>query len=684
MFHPPRFPRQLTAVGLGLLCLARATPGIAAEPPPLQIEDLYRTDSVVDPITLPDGKSAVYCRQQADARTRTMKQSLWRVDDQGPPRPLEPGEADGFGPQLSPDGKWILFLSTRPFADGTPAFVPVPPYSDAAADIWLLPVAGGKAIPLGGKAKPYGRVITDKFYARVAFSPNGKRLVFVADEGRDLRTEEERRNNVIVVREDQGEGYEGYGPTQVWVAELLDSPGDVAAARITKVTKDDFWYGDPQWSRDASFLIVHANRTLEQESVRFSINRNYDLWKISLSDHRLEQLTSGPGPEFSPRISPDGRRVAYLSSPRQGPHADVFNLTLMDLTAAGAKARVVFDHHGVAAGIPPHLPPASPLPDQPWRDNHRIAFSAYRGFKTEAQCVAVDRGPEATTDTPAFAPRSPLLPAGNSARGPRLVARDEMVQWKSFDGLGIEGVVTLPPPSIAKPPFKLLVQPHGGPHSRASGGSGFETQIFAMNGFAVFQPNFRGSAGYGRAFLDADRNDLGGGDMRDILTGIEHLVQLGIADRERQFVYGVSYGGFMTAWLVGQTNQFRAAVAQNPVTDMNVMWHLSDLQSWTEWDLGGLPWEVPERMRQQSPLTHAPKVRTPTLLLNSLNDRRCPIAMGRMYYRALRKVGVETAMVIYPDEGHGIRQLPHREDVLRRVLAWFDRHDRRPPGSPGR
>jgi dipeptidyl aminopeptidase/acylaminoacyl peptidase len=105
------------------------------------------------------------------------------------------------------------------------------------------------------------------------------------------------------------------------------------------------------------------------------------------------------------------------------------------------------------------------------------------------------------------------------------------------------------------------------------------------------------------------------------------------------------------------------------------MWHLSDLQSWTEWDMGGLPWEVVERMREHSPLTHAAKVRTPTLILHSLNDRRCPVAMGKMFYRALKKVGVETEMVIYPDEGHGIRQLPHREDVLRRTLDWFEKHD---------
>jgi dipeptidyl aminopeptidase/acylaminoacyl peptidase len=107
------------------------------------------------------------------------------------------------------------------------------------------------------------------------------------------------------------------------------------------------------------------------------------------------------------------------------------------------------------------------------------------------------------------------------------------------------------------------------------------------------------------------------------------------------------------------------------------MWHLSDLQSWTEHDMSGLPWEQPERMRERSPLTHAHKVRTPTLLLHATGDRRCPVAMSKMFYRALQKSAVESQLVLYPDEGHGIKQLPHREDVLTRVLAWFEKHDQR-------
>ena len=155
--------------------------------------------------------------------------------------------------------------------------------------------------------------------------------------------------------------------------------------------------------------------------------------------------------------------------------------------------------------------------------------------------------------------------------------------------------------------------------------------------------------------------------------GAKLAVVNGDPSKDRLFVYGVSYGGFMTSWLVGHTDRFRAAVAQNAVTDLNMMWHLSDLQSWTEWEFGGRPWEVPEKMRKHSPLTYADRVKTPTLVLHAAADRRCPLPMGRAFYEALKANGAATEMIVYPDEGHGIRQPRHREDVLRRVLAWFAR-----------
>jgi acylaminoacyl-peptidase len=673
-----------------LIWLLTSTFSLAAEPSLISIDDLYRTDTPQGLVISPGGDSAVYSRRWAERSSRTIRFSLWRVDgDAANRRALEEGEPDARSPLFSPDGKWIVFLSTRPLPDGRPAFEPVPPYSDPATNLWLMPAAGGQAIPLVGRDKPYGRVFSDPFYGHISFSPDGKRLVFVADDGVDPRTVEESSNNVQIVREDQGEGYEGYRPAQIWIADLLDQPTNVAAARVTRITNDDVWYGDPQWLPDGKALIVHANRTNDRESVRYSINHNFDLWRIELSGSgasQMRQLTFDVGPDVSPRLSPDGKRLLHLNVPRQSSHADVFNVMVLDLTNGGISSRVLFDHHGVKADQPPHLPPSFPLPRDCWLSKDVIQFTAPHRTGVKTQVIDLSQGTAALAESnlethspeqaQLAAARRKLTPPGDPYLKDRVVAKGELVSWKSFDSLPIEGIFTRPTTPDARPPFKMVLYPHGGPHSRSSLGFDFTVQVFAANGYAVFQPNYRGSAGYGQRFIDADRFDFGGGDMQDILTGIDHLIAKGLVDRNRQFVYGISYGGYTTCSLIGQTNQFRAAVPQNAVTDLNTMWGLTDIQSWTEWEFGGLPWEVPQAMRDHSPLTFAARVRTPTLILHAANDRRCPLPMGRMFYRALLSANVETQMVIYPDEGHPIKQLPHQEDVLRRVLDWFAKHDR--------
>ncbi len=663
---------------------------------PLAVEDLYLFDGPQALVLSPQEDFALYVRQWVDRGQKAERFSLWRVDANGDKRPLEAGEPDVRSPVFSPDGKWIAIRSTRKRTDDGPLIPPAPPESDAPTDVWLLPANGGKAIPLGGADKRYGRVFNDAFYGRVAFSPDGSKLAFVADDGRDPRSAEEIAAGVEVVRTDQGEGYTGYRPAQIWIAHLSGDSKPYAAERIERLTDDDVWYGDPQWSPDGRWLAVHANRTDDREAVRYSINKNYDLWAINVDDRTLIQLTNGPGPEVSPRFSPDGRRLACLSSPRKGPHADVFNLAIVEFSpqeravSSPKPARAVFDHHAREEQPTDDPAPVFPLLDDCWNAADEIVYSTFA--RLEGATMKVDLktgqrsklGPSAkSVDSAASgafqrraSKRRELTPPTNAFLKERLLAESRPVRWTNKDGLELEGVLTVPAEEIAKPPYKLVLLPHGGPHSRSALGFNFNAQVFAAQGYAAFEPNFRGSAGYGRKFLDADRKDFGGGDMRDILSGIDYLVAQHLIDPDRQFVYGTSYGGFMTCWLVGHTKQFCAAVAQNAVTDLNVMWGLSDIQSWTEWEFGGKPWEVSEAMRRHSPLSYADKIETPTLILHSRDDRRCPIAMGRMFYQVLQARHVPTQMVIYPNEGHGIRQPLHREDVLRRTLAWFSQHDR--------
>jgi dipeptidyl aminopeptidase/acylaminoacyl peptidase len=683
--------RSLTFVAFLLtVLLPLPSPDIRAEPPrgktPLAITDLYRLDSFHTPVLAPNGRRAACTRVWIDPNTKQERSAVWIIDARGDHgRPLEAGEPDGRAPVFSPDGKWLAFLSTRPRPEGWKQTPPTPPESDSACDIWLAPVAGGPAIPLAGPDKPYGRVFHDAFYGRVAFSPDGRSLVFVADGAKDPRTPEEKTADVYVVRPDQGEGYTGYGIAQIWLAHLDETPGKAAAARIERLTDDDVCYGDPHFSPDGRTLIVHANKTADREAVRYSINKNFDLYAIDPATKAQQQVTTGAGPEVSPRFSPDGKRLACLSVPRKGSHRDVFNLALVHLEPGGPRTEILFDQHSSGADRPPHPAPAFPLPEDCWDGDDHVVYATEAGIETHTTRVDVhsrkgsplEPADMASMDSAAGRRRLRQqfsLPS-NAFLKERALGDSRVLSWDS-GGLRIEGILTMPPAEVARPPYKLIVYPHGGPHSRSVRGFDFTVQTFAAAGYAVLQPNFRGSSGYGQKFIDADRGDFGGGDMRDILSGIDLLVRDKTVDPDRQFIYGISYGGFLTCWLVTHTNRFRAAVAQNAVSDLGVMWGASDIPSWVEWEFGGRPWEVAGILRRHSPLTFSADVRTPTLILHSREDRRCPLAMGRLFYESLRSRGVPTQMVVYPGEGHAIRQPRHREDVLRRTLDWFARHDK--------
>jgi dipeptidyl aminopeptidase/acylaminoacyl peptidase len=315
--------------------------------------------------------------------------------------------------------------------------------------------------------------------------------------------------------------------------------------------------------------------------------------------------------------------------------------------------------------VPPY-PPTHINANDPswgWAGNSHLTYTAPRGVHDVRLRVDVQTGRSERIE-----PQTTPLPPVNPWLKDRALGKQDLFTWEN-EGRTLEGVLTLPPTGEA--PYPLLLYPHGGPHSRSRLGFDFVIQVFAGAGYAVFQPNYRGSAGYGQAFIDADRNDLGFGDMRDMLTGVDALIEKGIVDRDQQYLSGVSYGGYSTCWLVGQTSRFRSAVAVNAVTDLSMMWGLSDIRSWTTWEFGGRPWEVPGAMRRHSPITYAANVTTPTLILHNRDDRRCPLPMGVAYHQALRSAGVKTGLVIYDDEGHGIRQPDHRIDMLERTLAWL-------------
>jgi dipeptidyl aminopeptidase/acylaminoacyl peptidase len=251
--------------------------------------------------------------------------------------------------------------------------------------------------------------------------------------------------------------------------------------------------------------------------------------------------------------------------------------------------------------------------------------------------------------------------------------RLETVTWTASDGLDLEGLLVLPEGS---PPHALVMDVHGGPigayRNRWVLGD-MSTPVLVSRGYAVFLPNPRGSTGRGQEFQSMVVGDMGGGDAGDLLRGVDALVERGIADPDRIGVAGGSYGGFMAAWLVTRTDRFAASVALSPVIDWYSQHWTSNIGHWDSVFLGADPGPGGPFF-ERSPVMFADRVKTPTLLTAGTEDRCTPPGQAIEFHTALKEHGVETALAIYPGEGHGVRRYPAYIDVVSRIVAWFERH----------
>jgi dipeptidyl aminopeptidase/acylaminoacyl peptidase len=270
------------------------------------------------------------------------------------------------------------------------------------------------------------------------------------------------------------------------------------------------------------------------------------------------------------------------------------------------------------------------------------------------------------------APR--VVTALNAAAAKTRLGDTRVVEWTSSDGVRVEGVLLRPAGAPAGAPLRTLVLLHGGPYGSRYG-FGFQSgpQYFAAHGWQVFMPNFRSSGGYGTAFMLRRRADWGGQDWRDVASGVDSLVAHGLADPRRLAVYGGSYGGYLSAWAITQTDRFKAACVFAGAVELASLYGQSDVQKYRAYEFEGAPWDTPEKWARSSPFTSIRNAKTPTLILVGENDARVPPPQAQQLYRALLGLGVPVEYVHYPREGHGLREPRHRADQFMRQLAWFDR-----------
>jgi dipeptidyl aminopeptidase/acylaminoacyl peptidase len=604
------------------------------------------------------------------------------------------------------DGSLAAMTVAEPSSDGT-KFI---------SRIWLLDGSvpeGAHTITAEGKPASLPR-----------FSSDGRRLAYLAGEESDkmqlvVLSAPFAEPKVLTRFEHGVKSFEWLGTGRFLVLASADTP-----SRRKKAVegKDDAYEVNVDEPRTRMWLVslaggkprplgpVHghvcvASVSPDAKTVAYVASAHStldEIWKDSelrLLDVRsgrsrmLRRLSAPQTAMTSPVFSPDGTRLAFLDSPRKGM---LFPNRVFVAALDGGKAVCIDRRAEREAGLPRWLDdetllyvqqdgirrtlrsaPASggagrdPI-DRPGSiSDYTVAQAAGRVFFVYSE---TDKPPEVYALDPGGRTQGRKLTALNRTLAGVRHSRAEVVRWTSREGWTIEGLF-YPPTKRVRPPYATIVVPHGGPHGAVSSAyDGMRAQALSSRGYAVFLPNFRGSTGYGDRFLLSILRDWGAGPADDIVRGIEHLGRKRRVDLKRLVVYGGSYGGYMTAWLIGHTRMFRAAVASAPVVNNVSMWGTTDIPVFFEWSFGGHPLRKFRSYWEQSPVGALKGCTTPTLVLVGDKDERVPPNQAQELYQTVKAAGTLARLVRYPREPHGINEPPHRLDFLRRSLAWFREH----------
>jgi dipeptidyl aminopeptidase/acylaminoacyl peptidase len=600
-----------------------------------------------------------------------VRSHLWIVPVAGgEPRQLTFGERGESSPAWSPDGRSIAFLAARGTGE------------DVKRQIWILPMGGGEAYQLSSSNESVGSF---------AWSKDGRRIAFLAVDTLAKADDAKRR------RKDDPQVYEeSLRSSHVWAI-------DVGTRAATEVVHGDFTVkGAPTWSPDGSRLAYRASPTALLRETRT------DAYVVTLADRRIEKISARPDVESTPMWSPDGRTLAYTIRP-QTHVARADGISDMQI---GNYHLLLYDV-GTRTTKDTYDPKADVSEDAPqWtRDGRRLLFvTQERAYNTMyAYDVAAGRltrvvektlitgfSQSADGHTIAFAMGASDAPADVYASDPTFTSprqltnlnaqlRDvalgetEIVTWKSSDGTPVEGVLLKPAGYQPGHRYPLLVEAHGGPTFATN--AEFKAdwvspgQVWAGHGWAVFYPNPRGSTGYGEKFVHANTMDWGGGDYRDIMSGVDEMVRRGIADSAKLALEGWSYGGYMTAWVVSQTSRFKAASMGAGLTDLQSMYGTTDLPGYIANFFGGVPThKTLDFYRARSPIAFVDHVTTPLLILHGATDDRVPTGQSMQFFRSLKDRGKTVDLVLYPREWHSFSEYYHQLDKMRREYAWITQY----------
>lgn len=655
---------------------------------PMTSADLWELRTASDPQITKDGKSVVYVTGWADKMVDQQYSSLWIAASDGKdPRPLTTGAFRDSSPRLSPDNTKLAYLSNR---------------------------SGRTQIRVRWMDSGQEAQITDitESPASIEWSPDGKWISYVARvPGKaewQIKMPERpagaRWAEPPVIIEKLRWRQDGYGLLTPGYFHVFVVPATGGTPR--QITSGDFNHGGPQgntsyaWSPDSKTIYVSAARIPDAD---YNL-KGGDIYAFSVADGAVKQLTTREGPDSNPVPSPGGSKIAYVGHDWRFQSYNVNHLFVMNADGTGITpltpkwdrdvrapkwswdGKTIYflsDDRGVT-----HLysvPAEGGESKQLTSGMYQLGGGRAGDFTiaNNMMVATVRTSPKEPGDVVTFYAhrgneQTRVTQVNDSLLADRELGDVEEITYDSFDGKPIQGWIVKPPKFDPAKKYPLILDIHGGPHAMFGVGFQGEFQIRAARGFVVLYTNPRGSTGYGEDFGNIIHTKYPGDDFKDLMAGVDKILAKNYIDPKRMGVTGGSGGGLLTAWVIGHTDRFAAAVSQYPVTNWITQAGTAD-GGYTHsalW-MKSLPWENPKQFIDHSPVFFAQNFKTPTMVITGEADYRTPMAESEELYFALKARKVPTVLVKVPDEPHGIRaRTSHYIAKVEHILAWMERYAR--------
>ncbi|OXM85431.1 S9 family peptidase [Paenibacillus rigui] len=655
------------------------------------VEDLYSYQWVSDPSVCPQTGAIAYVHKTIDQEKNTYRTNVRLVAlDGSSDRPFTYGDKDEL-PAWSPAGSELAFLRT----------------TDQGKQLWLIPLNGGEARQLTHVKRGIGSFV---------WSPDGKRIAFTtrvsegAVDGAEAALENNGkahdRGQVIdrTTPKAEGSGWWDGLYSHLYVLEL-------ASGQIRQVTSGNFDVALPFWSPDGSRLSFLAKKvdvpSLDPDLLTFS-----DIYRIRSDGGGLEKLTDSTLSISQAGYSPDGQTIVLIGNDRiygsatqnriytvpasggkpvcvnEPQELQLGNFALSDMKAAAASTALWFTAAGdvyLLGSLRGNVQIGRFSMDGTYKEITRGDREFYQLTMTSdgRYLVAAASDPARPGDLyriDTHTGEELRLTSGNDELLESLeVSVPESFWFEASDGRSVQGWLMKPVGMVPGEKYPMLLNIHGGPHALYANSYSHEFQTMASQGYVVLYLNPRGSFGYGQDFVKACRGDFGGRDYHDLMDAVDHVAgTCGFVDETRLGVTGGSYGGFMTNWIVGHTDRFRAAVTDRSISNWLSFYGMSDIGiSYTEGEIEGNPWEDADKLWKHSPLAYAAHIHTPLLILHGEHDLRCPIEQAEQLYVALKRLGKRTQLVRFPGSNHALPRSGKpslRVERLNRIMRWFQEH----------